>query len=396
VIVVGGGPVGLLTALGLAARDVPVVVLEAEPDLTVDLRAGTFHPPSLEMMEAHGITARMLERGIKVPRWQIRDRNDGVIVEWDLSVLADVTPYPYRLHLEQHRLTPIIHEKLTAFPHARVRFGACVTAVTQAADGAEVTVQAGAAEERLRARYVVGADGGRSAVRKSTGVEFAGFTWPERFAVISTKQGFAEYGFAPNAYIADPDEWAALFQMPGDGPPGLWRAVFPVPQDESDARALADDACERRLQGLLARAEPYRLAYRSIYNVHQRVAADFRQGRIVLAGDAAHLNNPLGAFGLNGGIHDAVNLAEKLARVYHGDADEEMLDLYTRQRRTANIEQVQANSISNKRRLEARDPAVRRRNFAELRRIADDPAQCREFLLVSSMIESVKRAARTA
>jgi 3-(3-hydroxy-phenyl)propionate hydroxylase len=394
VIVVGGGPVGLLTALGLATRKVPVLVLEAEPALTIDLRAGTYHPPSLEMMASFGITEEMHKIGIRVPRWQIRDRTEGLIVEWDLSVLSDVTPYPYRFHLEQHRLTPIIYDKLRAFAHAEVRFGAPVTAVTQDADGAQVTVDDGSRCETLRARYVVGADGGRSAVRKAIGVDFEGFTWPDRFVVASTDYPMNEHGYTANAYVADPDEWAAVFQMPDAGPPGLWRVVFPVPPEESDEEALSDASCERRLQSLLARPEPYRIIYRSIYKVHQRVASDFRQGRILLAGDAAHLNNPLGAFGLNGGIHDAVNLSEKLAEVFAGRATEDLLDLYTRQRRTANIEQVQANSISNKKRLEARDPEARRRNFEELRQTAADPAANLAFLMTSSMIDSVRRASR--
>jgi 3-(3-hydroxy-phenyl)propionate hydroxylase len=393
VIVVGGGPVGLLTALGLASRDIPVLVLEAEPALTVDLRAGTFHPPSLEMMAPYGITDQMHEIGIRVPRWQIRDKVEGVIVEWDLSALADMTPYPYRFHLEQHRLTPIIYEKLSSLPNATVRFGAPVSDVRQDAEYAEVTVGEGRGMERLRARYVVGADGGRSVVRKCMGVEFEGFTWPERFVVVSTGHSFAAHGYAANAYIADPDEWAAVFQMPDMGPPGLWRAVFPVPPEETDEHALSDSPCERRLQSLIPLPGSYHVVYRSIYKVHQRVASDFRKGRILLAGDAAHLNNPLGAFGLNGGIHDAVNLANKLSRVLRGEGGEDLLDLYTRQRRTANVEQVQANSISNKQRLEARDPAARRRNFDELRRTAADPVQNRAFLLTSSMIESVRRAA---
>src|SRR6266852_9177767 len=122
VIVAGAGPVGLLTALALAERDVSVLVLEAEPGLTFDLRAGTYHPPSLELMAPYGVTDEMHKTAIKVPRWQIRDRREGLIVEWDVGDIADLTPYPYRLHLEQHRLTPIILSKLRAYPHADVRF----------------------------------------------------------------------------------------------------------------------------------------------------------------------------------------------------------------------------------------------------------------------------------
>src|SRR5262245_39404797 len=134
VIVVGAGPVGLMTALALAKQDVSVLVLEAEPDLTIDLRAGTYHPPSLEMMAPYGVTADMLKTAIQVPRWQIRDRKEGVVVEWDLSLLKDLTPYPYRLHLEQHRLTPIIYDKLKACAGAVVRFSHEVVDVAQNGD----------------------------------------------------------------------------------------------------------------------------------------------------------------------------------------------------------------------------------------------------------------------
>jgi 3-(3-hydroxy-phenyl)propionate hydroxylase len=394
VIVVGAGPVGLLTALALAKRDVSVLVLEAEPALTVDLRAGTYHPPTMEMLEPYGITAAMLAIGIKVPRWQMRDKKEGVIVEWDLAELADETVHPYRFHLEQHRLTPIIHAKLAEYPNAQVRFDAPVEGVEQDGERATVLVRTGAGGiERLSADYVVGADGGRSAVRKAAGIEFEGFTWPERFVVISTTFDFGAHGYAGNAYIADPDEWCAIFKMPGDGGEGLWRAAFPVQQEEPDEVALGEAACQRRMRTFVDRTEPYVLRYRSIYRVHQRVAADFRRGRVLLAGDAAHVNNPLGAFGLNGGIHDALNLGEKLARVVCGKGDAALLDLYTRQRRTANIEQVQANSIQNKKRLEARDPQVRQRNFDELRATAADPKARRAFLLTSSMITSLRRAA---
>jgi 3-(3-hydroxy-phenyl)propionate hydroxylase len=122
VIVVGAGPVGLTVALSLAHQGVAVRVLEAEPALTEDHRAGSFHPPTLEMLAPFGVTEAMHLIGLKVPRWQIRDRRRGVIVEWDLGLIADLTPYPYRFHLEQFRLTPILLEKLRAFPHARIDF----------------------------------------------------------------------------------------------------------------------------------------------------------------------------------------------------------------------------------------------------------------------------------
>lgn len=378
---VGAGPVGLALALSLAHQGVSVRVIEAEPRLTEDHRAGSFHPPTLEMLAPFGVTDAMHEIGIKVPRWQIRDRSEGVIVEWDLGLIADLTAYPYRFHLEQYKLTPILLEKLKGFPHAAVHFGVSFEHASQ--DGNGVTIN-----DRYRAKWLVGCDGARSVVRKLIGTDFEGFTWPERFIVIGTAADFAAHGFTSNAYIADPREWAALFHMPG-----LWRIAFPVHPEEDEAAVLDPQAVEARMQRFVPRAGRYEAPHIGIYRVHQRVAKGWRAGRILLAGDAAHLNNPLGAFGLNGGLHDAVLLGEYLGKVCRGEAGEDLLDLYVRQRRTANIDFVQTQSISNKRLLEEPDPQARRKNFDNLRRIAGNREAAREFLVKSSMIWSVRRAA---
>ena len=391
VIIAGAGPVGLLTALVLAKQDISVLVLEGEPGLTLDLRAGTYHPPSLEMMAPYGITDEMHKTAIKVPRWQIRDREEGVIVEWDVSEIRDLTPYPYRLHLEQHRLTPIIFDKLKACANAEVRFSHQVTAASQTGDRVSVTAQAPGGMEKFEAAWLVGADGGRSTVRKCIDVDFEGFTWQERFVVASTTHDYAPHGYTLNAYVADPQEWSALFKMPDDGPPGIWRIIFPVPQKEEDVVTLSEETIERRMQSFLPKAGRYPIKYKSIYKVHQRVAKNFRVGRVLLAGDAAHLNNPIGAFGLNGGIHDSINLSGKLSKVCRGEADASLLDLYVRQRRTVNLEYVQEFSIRNLKRLAAKTKAEREANFDELRRQAATAEGRREFLLVSSMIASIQR-----
>jgi len=392
VIVAGAGPVGLLTALALAKQDISVLVLEAEPGLTRDLRAGTFHPPSLEMMAPYGITGEMHKTAIKVPRWQIRDRKEGVIVDWDVSLIKELTPYPYRLHLEQHRLTPIIHLKLRECPNAEVRFSHEVTDFSQTADKVVVTAKTPGGPEKLEAHWLVGADGGRSTVRKCMGVGFDGYTWPERFLVASTPYDYEPHGYRLNTYVADPENWNAMFKMPGDGPVGLWRVLFPVRPDEDEAAALSAENIERLMQGFQPKAGRYQIENQNLYKVHQRVAADFRVGRALLAGDAAHVNNPIGAFGLNGGIHDAINLAGKLGRVCRGVGGVELLDLYVRQRRTVNLEYVQEYSIRNLQRLTARTEAERRKNFDELRRAASTVEGARNFLLISSMIASVQRA----
>jgi 3-(3-hydroxy-phenyl)propionate hydroxylase len=392
VVIAGAGPTGLMCALALAKQGVAVVVCEAEPTLTHDLRAGTFHPPTQEMMAPYGITARLHQSGLQVRRWQIRERRGELVAEFDLGLLSDLTPFPYRLHLEQHRLTPIQLDLLRRQTDAQVHFGHRVTGLRQKESSLVVQVESDGIPGSFEASWLIAADGGRSTIRKQLPVEFEGFTWPEHFLVVSTPYDFGAHGFAMNAYIADPAEWAAIFKMPDQGPPGLWRIAFPCDPSLPDDVLLEPQGVQRRLQGFLARNGAYQIKYASIYRVHQRVANEWRHGRVLLAGDAAHLNNPLGGFGLNSGIHDALNLSEKLARVWRGEADDALLDLYVRQRRAATIEQVQAMSIRNKRLLEERDPKVQRAHMEELVAIAGDPPRARAHLLDSSMISGLRRS----
>jgi 3-(3-hydroxy-phenyl)propionate hydroxylase len=242
--------------------------------------------------------------------------------------------------------------------------------------------------------YLIGADGGRSTVRKQCGIAFDGFTWPERFIVLTTPYDFeAHRGYCPRSYFADPEAWCNCFKVSADGPPGLWRTVFPTEPAQSDDELMSDESVQARLQKFFPSPERYEVVHRNLYVTHQRVAAAFRKGRVLLAGDAAHVNNPIGGMGLNGGIQDAVNLCEKLAAVMLDGIPDRVLDLYDRQRRTVAIEFVQEQSIENKKRLEARDPEVRKRNLDELRAIAADPARARQFLLRTAMIASQRRAA---
>jgi 3-(3-hydroxy-phenyl)propionate hydroxylase len=392
VIVVGGGPAGLAVAVGLALRDIPVTVYEAEPRLPRDLRAGSFHPPTLEMLDTIGVGQEFLTLGYRVPRWQIRGRREGVIVEWDLSLIADLTPYPFRFHCEQFKLTPLLLKRFEALG-GTVHWGHRFLDAAQGADGVDTRFETPGGIETVRGSYLVGADGGRSAVRRTMGVAFEGFTWPERFLVAGIDRDLAPAGFTMNAYVSDPVDWSAIFKMPHVGPPGLWRVLFPTNAEVPEAEVLDTEFVERTLQNFLPWDHRYGVEHKSTYRVHQRVASDFRRGRMLLVGDAAHVNNPLGAFGLNGALHGAFNLIEKLAAVWRGAMPESWLDCYVRQRRAANVEFVQAQSIRNKELLQERDPAVRAQRLDELRRIASDAARHKEYLVRSSMIWSVRRAA---
>lgn len=393
VIIVGGGPVGLVSALSLALRDVPVLVLEGYHELFMDLRAGSFHPPTLEVLEPIGVTEKLLDRGIVVPAWQLRDRKDGVVGTFELSsLLKDETPYPYRLHLEQHKLTPLVYDMLKPIPHAEVRFSSRVTSVTQDGDGVVVTAETPNGTETFEGKWVIGADGGGSVVRKSAGIEFGGFTYPERFALVSTPYDLGQHGFTDTAYISHPVEWCAVFRLPDEKPPGLWRFLYGCRPTESEEESLSDDNIEARLQAVVPKQGRYETKHKTIYRVHQRVAETFRAGRLVIAGDAAHLNNPLGGFGLNSGLQDAMNLTDKLVGIWRGELDDSVLDRYVRQRRTANVEYVQEASIRNKRTLEEADDDVRRQRLEEMRKASQVPALAKEVVMKSSMIASMRRA----
>jgi 3-(3-hydroxy-phenyl)propionate hydroxylase len=393
VIIVGGGPVGLVCALTLAQHDIPVLVLEAHEDLFFDLRAGSFHPPTLEVLEACGVTKKLLDIGIVVPAWQLRDRTDGVIGTFELSkLLKDETPYPYRLHCEQHKLTPLVYDMLKGMPNVDVRFSTRVTQVTQDNDGVTVVAETPEDTETFKGSWVIGADGGGSIVRKSADIKFDGFTYPEKFALISTSYDLGARGFTDTAYISHPVEWCAVFRLPHLGPPGLWRFLYGCSPDESDEEALSDERVEQRLQSVVPKEGKYDTIHRTIYRVHQRVADNFRSGRMLLAGDSAHLNNPLGGFGLNSALQDAINLTDKLIALWYGNAEDSVLDRYVRQRRTVNIEYVQESSIRNKRLLEETDPTLRKQRLDEMRRASENPALAKEVVMKSSMIASMRRA----
>jgi 3-(3-hydroxy-phenyl)propionate hydroxylase len=344
------------------------------------------------MFAQSGVTARLHDLGILCPRWQFRGRNEGIVAEFDLGLLADDTPYPYRLQCEQHKLVAILTECLTGQPGFTLRHNATVETVAQHDSGVTVRTADGASYE---AAYVIGADGGRSLVRKSQNIDFAGFTYPERFLVITTPEDFQARGYALSCYVSDPAEWCALFKVPGSGPPGLWRVVFPTPPSAAAEELLEHAAAERRLQALIPRDGPYPIVHTNLYTVHQRVAATYRRDRVLLVGDAAHVNNPLGGMGMNFGIHDAVSLAEKLVCVLDGGS-EDLLDLYDRQRRHVANAFLQAMTIQNKQALEEKDPVRREQRLNEMRAVVADPQKARAFLLRTAMFEGLRVAAQVS
>jgi 3-(3-hydroxy-phenyl)propionate hydroxylase len=385
VLIAGAGPVGLVAAANLVRNGVPVTVLEAGPDLSDESRASTFHPPTLDMLDRLGAAQPLIAQGLTAPAFQYRSKQHGILAQFDFGAIADVTGHPYRVQCEQSKLTRILHEQLRDKPNFELEFDSQVREVTQHSSGVEIAIERNGRAVLRSGRWLIGADGARSDVRRSLGIAFDGFTWPERFLVVSTPFDFRTVipDLVAVSYVTDPVRWHFLLQIPG-----LCRVMFPVAADESDELALSRGFAQSLMATLVPGISNYKIAHVTLYKVHQRVAKTFQLGRAFLVGDAAHINNPLGGMGMNGGIHDAINLTSRLVEVWQGTTAGAELERYDKQRRLVTLEYIEKQSIQNKRNLES-DGTEFRRSLTE---IAADKSRTYEYLLRVAMIASLRRA----
>lgn len=400
VAIVGGGPVALTLALLLARAGIDVQVLEAEAALQQDLRASTFHPPTLDMLETLDLAAPLVAQGLICPDWQIRLHPSGERAVFDLSVLAGETGHPYRLQCEQWKLSRLLEAALEREPRAVILRGMRASGLTQDETGATVHVthaeqeaDAGDRQVTIRAGIVVGADGARSFVRKALDLAFEGQTYPETTILATTTFPFEEHleGLSNVSYCWTEGGNFSLLKVPG-----RWRVSIYPREDLTIEEQLAPAALEAALQGIVARHEPYEVMEARPYRVHQRIVPRYSCGRVVLAGDAAHVNSPSGGMGLNGGIHDAFALSQTLEAILRRGAPLDALDLYDQQRRPIAAEQILAQADRNRARMRERDPQKRREILAGLQDITRDPVRLKAHLIRSSMIEGLRMAAAAA
>jgi 3-(3-hydroxy-phenyl)propionate hydroxylase len=395
IVVIGAGPVGLCLSLALAQAGLQVCLVEAlgaDNFLEQVPRAGTNHPATLEMLDRLGLYQKLEPRGIIAPVFHYWDRREGkLIAAFDHIHLKNDTRFPYVLQCERIKIVEEALKMAKTHPNIDLRLSTEFIAFAQDANGVRARVKNPAGEEEtIEGRYLVSGEGARSIVRKDLGIAFEGFTYDDRTLNIEVAYDFRQHGYAERNYISDPAEWSNLFHW--KGPPDRWRVHFPTDPKADEIALMQPEILQAKLQAFLPTGKPFDIVGSNLYVVHQRVAQKFRAGRAILAGDSAHVNSPIGAMGMNSGIHDAINLADKLIAIARKEADDSVLDRYERQRRHVAVAHTQAQTMRNKRLLTEKDPAVRQRNHDELRRTADDPALARQYLLRTALFESLREA----
>jgi 3-(3-hydroxy-phenyl)propionate hydroxylase len=389
VLVVGGGPVGLVTALLLDAEGIPFTLIEAETELSDDLRASTFHPPTLDLLHEHGLAEPLIAMGLVSPTWQIRMHDTHEKAEFDLGWIADSTGHPFRLQCEQFRLCRLILERLRGSKVGQVLMGTRLTGLAQSEDGVAIAAQRGNETLSFSGRFLIGADGSRSTIRDALAFPFEGKTYPETTILATTRFPFEQHlpGLSNVNYVWKRDGTFSLLRLPG-----LWRCSLYPDQDESIEEALTPESIERKLQVIVPKPQAYDVMEIRPYRIHMRIVDDYRRGRIVLAGDSAHLNSPSGGMGMNGGVHDAHELVKSIAAIWKRNASPDLLDRYVRRRRPTAEAEILTQADRNRARMQERDPELRAAMLAELQALTRDPEARRAHLLKSSMITGLRQA----
>ncbi len=389
VLVVGAGPVGTIAAARLASMGIGVMLCEEQVSCAHDLRASTFHPATIEMLDELGAAEPLITQGLKAPVYHVRDRQTAHTLAFDLTELSDRTKFPYRLQCEQYYMATLLAERIADEPNVELRFGARFVSATEDGEGVVATFEQDGEQFEVAAKFLIGADGSRSAVRKGLGIGFEGFTYEEKFVSLSTAFPIEEV--VPNLayvnYISDPKEWLVLLRVPT-----LWRVLVPAAGSETNEWLTSDEKAAEVFSRIVGDI-PVVTEHRTIYRVHQRVAETFVKGRQMIVGDAAHLNNPLGGFGMNSGVHDAWNLTEKLWTILRKDGSPDLLGLFDRQRRTVTKSFIQAQTIENMALMEQGPGEASRLRRERMETIHADPDLRRQYLMRQAMFQSLEEAA---
>ena len=387
VLIVGAGPVGLIAANALAEKSIDMYICDKLNAPVEELRASTFHPPTLDLLEPLGLTSAVLENGLKSPEWQIRFHETGDRVVFDLSVLKADTNHPYRVQCEQAHLAAAARAKLGR-AGIEVNYGCQVEDIVDKGAFVETTLMKRGVRFKIRSRYLIGADGAQSIVRGHVTSTFPGHTYPETTILATTDFPFENHleGLSNINYVWWEKGTFSLLKLPD-----LWRCSLYPETEETLEEALDEAAIRRKLSRITPEAAACNINVIRPYRVHMKIADEFCRNRIVLAGDAAHLNSPSGGMGMNGGIHDALMLSEAIELSLRAN-DETALPRYAAARRATALEDILHAADLNRSRMQEKEPGKRLDIFNKLKTITEQNEKARSYLLKTSMIEGLRKS----
>lgn len=324
VAIVGGGPIGLVTALGLVHHGVPVVVFEEDDRLSLDTKAGTILTRTLEVLQRYDALDGVLRASLRIDEiGEIQRATNQPTLSVRTGDLTEDTRLPFVVNIPQHELEPVLLRELEDKAPGVVRMRHRLRKFAQHQNHVELHLDGPDGAVTVPARYLLACDGGRSVIREELGIVVEGKTLEERYMLVDLRVDLdvdnpRDYPYL--AYFADPEEWMILVRQPH-----CWRFLYPLAsgKPEPSREELRDKAMR-----FIGEVSDLEILGTNVYTVHHRVATQWRDGRIFLMGDAAHLITPMWALGLNTGILDASNLPWRLAWVARGWADESLLDAY--------------------------------------------------------------------
>jgi 2-polyprenyl-6-methoxyphenol hydroxylase-like FAD-dependent oxidoreductase len=385
VIIVGGGPIGFINALGLARAGLRVTLIEAETQIINSPRAAVYFWSVLDGLERLGILEEAERIGFRKQDYTYVVKKTGERVEYNLRVLEGHAAHPYNLHLGQHYLADIALRRLAHLANAQVLFSTKLKTLSQDAESVTLSVETAGGPEELRAKWVIGVDGAGSTVRQQLGLAFDGMTWPERFVATNVFFDFERYGYARSTFLIDDQHGAVIAQIDRSG---LWRCTY------MEDGALPEESVLKRLpavyRAILPGAGDYKVDRASPYRMHQRSATRYRVGRVILAGDAAHVTNPTGGLGLTSGLFDSFALYPALAAIVLEKASEALLDQYSQERRDVFLNRASPQAVANKKLIYHANGGGQQLEEAltMVRRLATDPDFLRERLMFTKSLES--------
>jgi 2-polyprenyl-6-methoxyphenol hydroxylase-like FAD-dependent oxidoreductase len=368
VLIVGAGPTGLVTALGLAKAGAEITVIDCAPEVAASPRATVYLPSTLKVLDELGVLADARQLGLTGYELDVHFKLTGHIGRNDYRLISDLTPYAYRLHFGQHDLAHMVLRHLLALPRTRVQWNTVFDGLSDETDAVVVRLRDPGDTRTLDFDWVIGADGASSAVRRAIGASFDGFTWPETFMATNIYYDFESCGYAYSNLMADAHDWAVIVRL--DKEEHFWRVSYGERSDLSEEQRL--ERIAERFKHFMPQATPWHLDRANSYRVHQRSASTYRAGRVLLAGDAAHATNPIGGLGLTSGIQDASTLIQCLSAVIAGEAADDILDWYAYERRRCFLEVVNPSATEFKRRAQETDATRRLEDEANFRAMQDD------------------------